>query len=287
MNNKKQKVIPYKLGPYNEWEEFQVFSRLSNDVYSYFNEIFSAKSKELKRPMHHMFYRFKYLAESSSHSFRLISSWTFGLPALALLRVRLEQLIVCSYLIYEDVSQGLSNYLKHTAINKYYQIKTSFQDGIIKDRLETKFDLLKMANGARLAQIEIDPEYNMASDKFQRKWTKLNLRSMAIRRDSLAATKFRAHSLEREYLTFYNVLSSLTHSDCSTISHEYLGEYAAEGKIVLMTKPEWIIIGLACMAHYDILQCHEILNFFNIDVEEHFGILMGQWQKERDRCLIR
>ena len=139
------------------------------------------------------------------------------------------------------------------------------------------------------AQQELTPGFSLDSDKFQRNWTKLDLRSMAKRRDALvvfAKSALQRDSLEKDYLSFYKVASSIVHADCSSLSDAFLGIFQGPGtQPVLMAIPSWALIVAAATAHYDLLQCVEILQWLGIDAEADYEPLIKQWIAARDRFI--
>jgi hypothetical protein len=146
--------------------------------------------------------------------------------------------------------------------------------------------LWTMGNAATQAQNEFTPGFSIVDDKFERNWTKLDLRSMAKRRDSLVArsSSILKHSLEREYITIYTEASSIVHADSSSLSFAFLDLFKSpSGKPVLMALPSWALIVSATTSHYDILQCYEVLRWIGISADEEYQDLVGWWIESRDK----
>lgn len=111
---------------------------------------------------------------------------------------------------------------------------------------------------------------------------------MAKKRDSLICSTEHAlkHNLEREYLSIYKVASSIVHADSSSLSFTFLDLFPSpSGQPVLMAVPTWAMIVVASTAHYDILQCYEILTWLGIEVQQEYKNLMDQWLEARDRYI--
>lgn len=126
-------------GPYSSWDEIKAFSQLSEKAFRIFAELVKDKAKELLESINHLFYRMVYIAGTTSTSIRLINSWAFTLPAFALLRIRLEQTIICSYLIYEDISIWLEKFLSYNPIGQFKGMKVAMEDESLKKILEKDF----------------------------------------------------------------------------------------------------------------------------------------------------
>jgi hypothetical protein len=199
------------------------------------------------------------------------------LQALALGRVRLEQTIVCSYLIHEDISLGLEPYVKYIPINQYKYATGALSKSDISSRVV--IDISDFQKEAVTAQEEFTPGFDIKEDKFERKWTKYDLRSMAIRRDELTKNKsdISRDSLERDYLAFYKATSSIIHSDCSALTRTYLDIFLEGETGLLMPNPSWGNISIANLSKNDILQVFEVLTFLDIECEKEFEDLRKNW----------
>lgn len=274
------------FGPYQRWESISAFADISESAHTLFDHRVQGAWERLSRPVAHLLLRMVYQAKTTSLGIRLNNSWAFNLPAFALLRVRLEQTIVCSYLLHEEESVGLMPFVSYIPIAEHKGLKAAAEDKDLAAHLAGKFDITKSEAAAAQAQAELTPGFTLSGDKFQRNWTKLDLRSMAKRRDTLALTKgsLNEHSLEREYLSIYKTASSVVHADCSSLSFRYLDLFPSpSGEFVLMPLPSWALIVSAALAHYDMLQCYEVLAWLGIPAEEEYLVLMRQWIDARDR----
>lgn len=275
------------FGPYSRWESVGAFSTLSETAFATFDKFINENWALLSRPIHHLFLRMAYQAKTTSLATRLNNSWAMCLPAFALTRVRLEQTIICSYLIHEDGSIGLRRFVAFIPIGHYKASRIAMEDSSLATHL-SHIDLHAMQNEAVKGQEEFRPGFSLENDKFERKWTNLDLRSLAKKRDDLVNVSSFAfkHSLEREYVTIYTQASSIVHSDCSSPSYSFLNIFASPAGVpVLMAVPAWATIVSAATAHYDILQCYEILKWLGIAAGSEYDMQMNQWIAARDQYI--
>src|SRR6266581_4770990 len=105
-----------KFGPYLKWDQVAAFNDISECAYRIFDAAVASNWNLFTTPTHHLFLRMAYQAKTTSFSLRLSNSWCYNMPALALLRVRLEQAIVCSFLIHEDEDVALDAFVRFTSI---------------------------------------------------------------------------------------------------------------------------------------------------------------------------
>ena len=122
------------FGPYSLWPSVNRFTEISRRAFEIYHEKVSPENSKRFRPVHHLFLRELYLAETTSFSIRLLTSWAMILPALALARVRLEQTIVCSFIVHEDEAKGLEPFVKFIPIGDYMNTRAALSDsGIAKE----------------------------------------------------------------------------------------------------------------------------------------------------------
>jgi hypothetical protein len=274
------------FGPYQSWESVATFDALSEKSFAILDKRISAEWHQLATPIHHLFVRMGYQAKTTSLATRLANSWALSLPALALVRVRLEQTIIWSFLIHEKEEDGLGPFVAYIPIGHHKDLKAAMADPMLSAQLTALFDLGSSETEALKAQQDLAPNLSLEADKLQRNWTKLDLRSLAKRRDTLVSSSgpLQRNSLEREYLSFYKVASSVVHADCSSLSYAFLDIFQAPGTPpVLMTLPSWALIVAAATAYYDLLQCCEILGRLGINATEEYQSLFTQWLAARDK----
>lgn len=267
------------FGPYSSWESVKDFSEISQKAFEIYHEKISNDLLAKFSPTQHLFIRQLYLAETSSFSIRLLTSWAMLLQALALTRTRLEHTIVCSYLIHEKVSAALEPFVKHISINDFLNVRAAMSDSSIGNHLDV--DISKLQTEAVNAQSSFTPGFDLDHDKFERKWTKLDLRTMAKRRDELTAEQIAvsSDSLERDYVSLYKTASSIVHSDVSALSHAFMNVFSVgqDGPAALMPLPSWATMCVAFTSKYDVVQVFEVLKFLGTNCETEFTELRKAW----------
>lgn len=281
---KNKKII---FGPYSSWEEIKAFSDLSEKAFSVFRSFIKGKADLLLDPINHIIYRMFFQADATSLAIRLINSWAFNLPALALARVRLEQTIICSYIVHEDKSEALKKFIYYSSVQRYKFMETALEDESLKTYLQHFNNYEKLKETAIEAQKRLTPGFSIDDDKFERKWTKLDLRSMAKRRDSLAPDEpLFKHFLEREYISLYKIASAVVHADCESLSNSFMDFFPSpSGRPVLMPIPAYALFVASSTAHYDILQCYEILNWLEIPIGQEYHNLMKEFLEAGDKYI--
>ena len=168
-----------QFGPRLGNANYKRFFDLSAESFSlYHNKIRAADSNDL---IVQFWARLAYYAESTSWSMRLLTSWDASLPAIALARVRLEQIIICSYLIHENTNDGLGPYLKNLHVERFWNSKHAERNPVLKKIL----DEIKEKQSPGLQQVREKILENYSFETFNRKWTKLDLFSMSKKRDTL------------------------------------------------------------------------------------------------------
>ncbi len=200
-----------------------------------------------------LLFQFLTLAQNISYATLNLASWGLAVPALALNRVRLEQTIVSSYLIHEDKDKGIEPFIKHMPVNLFLEAESAFSDSTVKLFLSNEIDLEKARQAAIGAMIDLDPEFKSGTDKFQRKWTKLDLGAMAKKRDKITASMppISSLSLETFHVTIYKILNSVVHSDVLAISPAFLGsfDFSSAKSPLFIPNQNWIeqIYARVCM----------------------------------------
>ena len=167
-------------------------------------------------------------SNETSKSLRLLLKENLVKPAYAIIRIRLEQTIISSYLIHSDEKDGFKPYFLQSGIGllRIYNSTASVPQN------KNIFDTLLKSVGvneefykslADLAQNEKNKDKEKVNDKYDREWTNLDLRSIAHKRDELNKDTFIFSnlSLESFYLTLYKGASSLIHSDILVMASSF------------------------------------------------------------------
>ncbi len=216
----------------------------------------------------------KYSFETSQ-SLRLVLSHGIVRSAYAFLRVRLEQMIVSSYLIHSDKKEGLDNFILQSGISLYknYTSTASFSD-FTKETMDT----LLLAIGvnekyykdlANIAQKEKRSDFNPESEKYDRDWTSLDLRSMAKKRDKLVSETDELFStpIEHYYSSLYKGGNSVIHSDVIIVSSSFFPSMNSM----------WYKILALNNSYFDMVQCYEISKFLEFDFIKEFTQLNQEY----------
>lgn len=268
------------FGPWDKEPAVKTFRELSQASFELYHERYTAHLQKKGSPVDHLFCRMLYTAESTSFGIRLLTGWGQFLPALALGRVRLEQLIVCSYLIHERDEVALKPFVHFIPIGEYKFVSTAVANARIAAKLPGKVDLASLKLAAVDAQKKLRERFDPESDRFQREWTQLNLSDMVRRRDELTRGNetVSRDGLEAYYVSLYKAANPVIHSDCIALSPRYLSVLSvAETEAVLMGVPEWGPLVAGFLAHFDIVQCSEVLERLGTPVHEEAKELLIKW----------
>lgn len=275
------------FGPYASKENISAFLTISERAFAIYHEKIPQEAFAKFSATQHLFVRQLYLAETTSFSIRLLTSWAMLLQALTLTRTRLEHVIVCSFLIHEKQSLGLEPFIKHISINDFRHAQAVISDSQLAKHLRLDMNALKTK--ALEAQKFFKQGFEIDHDKFERKWTKLDLRSMAKRRDEIVAQQPAPLNLalEQDYLSLYMTASSIVHSDASALSHAFMDIFSAEpnGPAALMPVPSWAPIIMAFTSHYDLIQVREVVKYLGYSCESEITELHKEWLESTKKYL--
>lgn len=219
-------------------------------------------------------------SKNTSYSVRVLSTWGQPLEALALLRIRLEQAIISSYLFYEEYENGFGAYIKFMSdlersaaatLKKELNLNSFIKDmapefyGLLKNKLDEHED--KYSN------------FDFVNDKPKKKWTNKSIYELAKRRDELTPkdNMVKHISFEKYYQTLYKTASSIVHCDINALSNNFVTR-TPNG--ILMPQIFFVYSSLMECAHLDIIQCYEQLNYFGIDMNKELEILYKDFAKE-------
>lgn len=202
-----------------------------------------------------------YHALNTSYSVRLLTTHAQSLEAFALLRVRLEQLIVCSYLIHTEVEKGFLPFLQDCQRGDHRAVESLKVDpklfGIIEKIFPEKIDDAKKK--AYLNETMIDPEYDFQNDRIKKKWTNLKTYDMCINRDKNVDTDDPISSIKLQhfYLTLYKPACSMVHSETTILTNNFIT--FLNGNI----GPQlgYTFANLVNLAYIDIIQSYEVIKF--------------------------
>lgn len=220
-----------------------------------------------------------YQSKSTSYSIRLLNTWGQPVEALALLRIRLEQSIISSYLLYEQFEEGLGAYIKF-----YSELERAAADRL---REELKANSILMDKAPELYKIFEDKlneydtnkkDYENKEGNNKRSWYKGNIYQLAVKRDNLAPKdNLIGHiSFEKLHQAIYQSANSMVHGDIAAISNNYV-DLSKDGTLM----PQIFNIYNTQMqcTHLDIIQTYELLNYYCIDRNAELEELYKQFSK--------
>jgi hypothetical protein len=233
----------------------------------------------------HVLHRMTSHALSTSSAISLLLSSGYTLQALVLLRIRIEQCIVNSYLIHEDEDIAFGPFVLHVPIARYLMSKDAVADSRISKNMPVSADFQRLRSEAADVQTKYFNDNNDNSDgnrdQFTRKWTNLDLRSMSIKRDKIVRQKSDTlikDPLEISYLTFYKAANPIVHADCEGLSCDYLIDVKYKnGTIGTIGKPSWIPLIMLEQLFLDIVQCSETVSWLGVNSDNIWSTLYRRW----------
>jgi len=266
-------------------KELSPYVKISEKAFRYFIEAFSKKAFLLKSKsnliMHHLLSN----AKNSSFSIRLLSTWAQPIEGYALLRIRLEQLIVASYLINEKPEKGLEPFKKYYPVLEYGLLKINDKNDNLK--LALSFILPELANeySNRMKELQkqIEESFEIKDNNYKRKWTNLYINQLAEHRDKLIDDKNEISKIKLldYYNTIYKISSSLVHSDIASITANFIttDEYG-----ILKPQEMYVFTNIITLSLFDIIQCYETAKFLELDINDKYISLYKNYlnQVKRD-----
>ena len=210
-----------------------------------------------------------YHSLNTSYSIRFLT--TFGQPieALALLRIRFEQLIVSSFLINSSKEEGFvafnadigktdyrySNAIKNIDPNIYAAIESIFYDKIEEAKIIAHFN-----------ELINDPNYDFEKDQLKKSWCPHNKYKMCQLRDERSDKNDLISSIKftHLYLSIYKSASLFVHSDPAVLTNNFLSNYNG----LPVPNNLMIITNLINLAQLDIVQTYEVLKYIKPEVTE-------------------
>ncbi len=271
------------FGPVMQEPTIKSFAEISAEAFRIYNE--ALRGADRNDPLVYLYSRFGFLSESVSWSIRSLVSWNRVLPAMPLARVRLEQIIITSYLIFEDVEIALKPYLRQFPIDQFRNTREAMSNATLRPHLSDEVHA-QVTAAAQAARKQMDPTFAGPPESIAtKKWTNLDLLSMARRRDQLTTTLRNASRfpLENSYTAFYRDFSALVHTSSMAVSPEFLVDVRLpDGRIVTVQDPVWNRNLVMVLSTWDILHVFELLRAMELDREEKLKELNSRWVEQRD-----
>ena len=266
-------------------KELSPYIKISEKAFRYFIEAFSKKPYLLKSKSNLILHHLLSNAKNTSFSIRLLSTWAQPIEGYALLRIRLEQLIVSSYLINEKPEKGLEPFNKYYPVIEYSLLKANDKNDNLK--LALSYFLPELGNGynkrMKELQKQIEESFEIKDDNYKRKWTNLFINQLAEHRDKLidANDEISKVKLLDYYNTIYKISSSVVHSDIASISTNFI---TIDEHGILKPQELYLFTNLITLSLFDIIQCFETAKFLKLNINDKYISLYKNYlnQVKRD-----
>ncbi len=265
----------------NRLPEIIPFIEISEDAFKIYVETININLLILEIENNYEFYKLLAQAKNNSYSIRLLCTWGQPIEALALLRVRLEQSIISSYLLYENPKEGIEAYRNYLpkAENKSIELFESL--GAEEKKLFEQLmpDIFSMIKENIDVHKEKYPDNDLEKNNPISKWTTKSIYKLAKRRDELAPKNdsISGISFEQYFKRLYHFASSIVHSDSVSTSEHVLTKSPTG---IMMPQILYIFTDLMECAQLDIIQCYEQLEYFKIDKKKEFRELHQRYLNE-------
>jgi hypothetical protein len=247
------------------------FYAASDEAYTLFQNLRGGLRNET--PQQSLVFRLVEIGEEISYATRLLVSSASHLAAIALARVRLEGTIVASYVIHDEKSGVLERFRLFGPISEHNILSSVLSDPTLRPHVEGRLDPEAVKHRAALAQQVANPGFDPATDKFERRWTKLDLPSMAQRRDTII-DKPRYMLSEPPLCSLYNSIyrtaSSVVHSEASMAYPPFSGEVKGADGVDRPAETVWTLALPAFITHCDLIQTYEALRWAGIHCDEEY-----------------
>lgn len=246
----------------NAIPELIEYLNISEQAFILTSELGGSSSKDWGSPEARVLSLLMYHSLNTSYSVRLLTTYAQPIEALALLRVRFEQLIVSSYLINSERKDGFETFL--TDINRTdYRYSQAIKNidpeiyGTIEKVLEDEIELAKLK--AIFNEKSIDPNFDFENDRLKSNWTTLNKYSMCSKRDKLVDEEDPIQSLKLSqiYLSIYKTSSIFIHCETGILTENFLSNYKGQ----ISPNATLVLTNLINVAQLDLIQTYEVLKF--------------------------
>ena len=223
-------------------------------------------------------------ALNTSYSVRLLTTYAQTTEAYALLRVRLEQAIVFSYLVHAEPEKGMVPYIEDIDRTDYRAFQGLGQDQRVRDLVQTFFpDKVEEAKKvAAKNENRRDPDFDIETDRLRRKWTDLGVYDMALHRDRAVPKEeplMAQTELTQLYLGLYRPASIVVHSDTGLLTSNFLTlNPTPGGGKELGPHVGSVLLNLINLAQIDLLQAYEALFWLRSTGRAKVAALHGELQ---------
>jgi Family of unknown function (DUF5677) len=258
------------LGPFTSKAPAQALLLLTQRTWEEFHALAGGQQHVLHNERELFATRMMHISEVMSLGMRINASWGLVHAAMSLLRDRYEQTVRFSWLVRQPDTKELKKYML------YFYSKTR-----LLMRSETARRSYEKTIGKPPPQWVTQTLTKEEKDEL-RKWDRLDLRSMAMRRDllpELTALPIGKETLESHYDTIYAQFSSVSHFDMYSLELVRL-QGGADGHLELSTDEYWPGLLVLQNCQFDIIQCFEAAyTYYDRDAAVRFNELLLEWYK--------
>ena len=205
-----------------------------------------------------------YHSLNTSLSVRLLTTFAQLNEGFALLRIRLEQLIISSFLINSKKNIGFEPFfldinrtdyryteaVKNMDSSLYHQLENIFPDKFTAAKLNAVFNERKS-----------DPSFDFESGKLKKSWSNVNKFKMCTERDEAVDQNdlIQSIKLSRLYLSLYKPASVYIHCEPGILTENFLActDGYPSPRVALL------LANLVNLAQIDLIQNYEIVKFIN------------------------
>ena len=221
--------------------ELKKYLKFSEQAFLTAQEITGNEAKDWNTPEGNILTLLNYHALNTSYSVRILNTYVQSLEAFALLRVRLEQLFVCSYLIHSEAKDGFEEFIQDINRSDHRYAKS------IENLDPSLFGIIE----------------NIFPDKLDHAEKKafVNERSidMCLHRDKKINEEDPISSIKHQhlYLSIYKSASIFIHSETGILTDNFIQVSNRQ----IGPQMAYLLTNLVNVALIDIIQCYEVVNF--------------------------
>lgn len=262
-------------------DELSPYIIFSEKAYRIIIERFSKKSHLLLNKNNKIMHLLLSNAKNTSFSIRALSTLAQPIEAYALLRIRLEQLIISSYLIHEEQEKGITSFKNFYPVIEYNLAATINKNENLKRAISLAFPEYVHLLDEKIKSIfkRMEESYDFQDDIYKRKWTNLKINQLAERRDKLIDSHdvISQFKLLDYYNTVYKIASSIVHSDVASISENFI---TLNDSNVVVPQELYVFTNIITLVHFDIIQCYEVAKYFKLDLTDEYLGLYKKYQSK-------
>ena len=129
---------------------------------------------------------------------------------------------------------------------------------------------------------KIDPEFDPETGQIKEGWTNLNTYDMALERDEMIDDDdpISSDKLQWYYLGLYKSACKFIHSGAACLTKNFIKVADTSSGPQPGPQPMYLFTNLLQVAHLDLIQCYEVMKYFDSPGQEEIMDLYDQY-KER------